>query len=451
MQSIFGTDGIRGEFEKEITFSLVYKVGYALGVNLKNNNPILIGRDTRISGEILLEAVTQGIIASGKEFSNIGICPTPAIPYLIKQEKFSSGIMISASHNPPKFNGIKIFDQDGKKITENFEQNIEAIIYKMKGKELIQKKDIAIKTNDYLLNKYVQSIIKTMGEDDLNGLKIILDTCHGSAATCAEKIFKKLGASVKVIHNELIGRKINLNCGSTCLDPIKKAVIENNADMGFSFDGDADRVIGVDSKGNVLDGDHILFLLGRDLMEKNLLTNNLIISTEMANLGFEKMWKEIGGSFYRTDVGDKFIYKEMQKQKSILGGEQSGHILSKINNFSGDGILTAIQISKLCKNKKTNLYTLLKGSFKPFPQKLTNVHLGDDSKFYNTKNKNHINQIIEKYKLDSTEDCRIYIRLSGTEPLLRILVEAQKPEKVQILSREITVKITEEIKQLMHL
>ena len=199
-----------------------------------------------------------------------------------------------------------------------------------------------------------------MGDEKLDGLKIILDTCYGSATTCAEKIFKTLGANVKVINQDKNGLKINLNCGSTFLNPIIKAVIENNADMGFSFDGDADRVIGVDSKGNILDGDHTLFLLGREMMKKKSLTNNLIITTKMANLGFENAWNKIGGKFYRTEVGDKFIYEEIQRQKAILGGEQSGHILSKINNFSGDGILTAIQISQLCKNKNISLHNLLK-------------------------------------------------------------------------------------------
>ena len=172
-------------------------------------------------------------------------------------------------------------------------------------------------------------------------MKIILDTCYGSATSCAENIFKKLGANVKVINNKMDGKKINLNCGSTCLEPLNKAIRENKAEMGFSFDGDADRVIGVDAKGNILDGDHILFLWGRELMEEKILTNNTIISSEMANLGFEKSWNNLGGILLRTEVGDKFIYEAIKKKQAVLGGEQSGHILSKINNYCGDGILTA--------------------------------------------------------------------------------------------------------------
>jgi len=295
MQSIFGTDGIRGRFNEEITYSLVYKLGYALGSTLEKNNPILIGRDTRISGDILLQAITQGINDSGQKFINLGICPTPAIPFLIKKEKLSSGVMISASHNPPEYNGIKIFDNNGQKITKSFENKIQKLIGEFNQYISVPTKEISLKTNKDLMDIYIQSLIQTLGGGNLSGLKIILDTCYGSATTCAKKIFQALGAEVRVINNSNNGLKINMNCGSTNLEPLKKALRENPADMGFSFDGDADRVIGIDSKGNVLDGDHILFLWGRELMEQKILTNNLLISTQMANLGFEKAWEKIGG------------------------------------------------------------------------------------------------------------------------------------------------------------
>ena len=191
----------------------------------------------------------------------------------------------------------------------------------------------------------------------------------------AQKIFQSLGADVRVINNSKNGSKINLNCGSTNLKPLKKALKETPADIGFSFDGDADRVIGVDSIGNVLDGDHILFLLGRELKEQKILKNNLLISTQMANLGFEKAWKKIGGILYRTDVGDKHVHDAITEKSAVLGGEQSGHILSKINNFSGDGILTALQISKYCKKKNITLNDWIKSSLEPFPQKLTSINL----------------------------------------------------------------------------
>ena len=450
MQPIFGTDGIRGRFNEEITFSLAYEVGYALGSNLENNNPILIGRDTRVSGEILLHAIAKGINASGKKFINVGICPTPAIPFLIKHEKFSSGIMISASHNPPEYNGIKIFNQNGQKINKNFENKIQTLIDKSNQNITVPLKEISLKENKELLDTYIKSLIQTMEDWDLSGMKIILDTCHGSATTCAKTIFQSLGADVRLINNSKNGLKINMNCGSTNLDPLKKALRDNPADMGFSFDGDADRVIGVDSLGNVLDGDHILFLWGRELKDQKILTNNLLISTQMANLGFEKAWNNIGGTLYRTDVGDKFVYDAIKEKNAVLGGEQSGHILSKINNFSGDGILTALQISKFCKKKNITLNDWLKSSFAPFPQKLTNINLDFDIKKINKINQRLIYQTIENFQTVYSDNCRIYIRPSGTEPLMRVLVEAKNQKTVHSLSNKIVNKLILEINKIIH-
>ena len=450
MRSIFGTDGIRGKFNEEITYSLAYKVGYALGLNLENNNPILIGRDTRISGNILLGAIAKGINASGKKFINLGICPTPAIPFLVKHEKFSSGIMISASHNPPEYNGIKIFDHNGQKITEIFEKKIQKLIEELNQNTSSPTEDIALKTNNELMEIYIQSLIKTMDGENLSGMKIILDACYGSATSCAKKIFQKLGADVKVINNSQNGLKINMNCGSTNLEPLKKALKDNPADMGFSFDGDADRVIGLDSIGNIMDGDHILFLWGRELLENKILTNNLIISTQMANLGFEKAWNKIGGNLFRTDVGDKFVYEAIKRKKAVLGGEQSGHILSKINNFSGDGILTALQISKYCKKKNITLNDWIKSSFEPYSQRLTNINLDFNIKNINQKTKIIINQTIKNYQEIYSDNCRIYIRPSGTEPLMRVLVEAKNLERVNSISREITNKLFLEIKKIVN-
>ncbi len=450
MQSIFGTDGIRGRFNKEITYSLAYKVGYALGSNLENNNPILIGRDTRISGDILLQAITKGINESGRKFINLGICPTPAIPFLIKKEKMSSGIMISASHNPPEYNGIKIFDHNGQKITKGVENKIQKLVEEQNQNQSVTKKEFSLKINKKLMDIYMQSLSHTIDGENLSGLKIILDTCYGSATICAKKIFQNLGADVRVINNSKNGLKINMNCGSTNLEPIKKALEENPADMGFSFDGDADRVIGLDSKGNVLDGDHILFLWGRELMEQKMLTNNLLISTQMANLGFEKAWNKIGGILYRTDVGDKYVHDAIKEKRAVLGGEQSGHILSKINNFSGDGILTALQIAKYCKKKNITLNDWFKSSFDPFPQKLTNINLDFNINKINPKTKILIDRTIETYQANNSDNFRVYIRPSGTEPLMRVLVEAKNQTKVNSLSSEITNKLSSEINKIMN-
>ena len=218
--------------------------------------------------------------------------------------------------------------------------------------------------------------------------------------------------------------------------------------MGFSFDGDADRVIGIDSKGNVLDGDHILFLWGRELMEQKILTNNLLISTQMANLGFEKAWEKIGGILYRTDVGDKHVHDSIKEKGAVLGGEQSGHILSKINNFSGDGILTALQISKFCKKKNINLNDWLKSSFEPYPQKLTNINLNFNINKLNSKDQILIDESIKNIQAIYSDNCRVYIRPSGTEPVMRVLVEAKHHNKVDSLSKEITNKLFLEIDKI---
>ena len=442
MQSIFGTDGIRGKFNEFLTYDLAKKIGYALGKNLKKESPIIIGRDPRESGSIILDAIKKGLNLANKNIIDIGICPTPAVPFLIKKLGCSSGIMISASHNPPEYNGIKIFDQDGKKLKRKHERNLDQTIQE---NNKIDQATIKIKNNikDHsLIGFYEESLINSIGNENLEGIKIILDTCHGSATSCAEKIFKKLGANTKVINSQADGLKINVKCGSTCLDPIKRAVEENSADIGFSFDGDADRVIGIDSEGNILDGDHILFLWGRELMLKKELRNNILISTSMANLGFENSWKELGGILYRTEVGDKFIYEEIIKKKACLGGEQSGHILSNINDFCGDGILTAIQISRYCKKKNITLKHWLKTSFYSYPQKLTNIALTCKM---NSSIVKSIDETIEKTLSYTSEPCRIFVRPSGTEPYLRVLVEAEN----RILVENCSLQIKKEIEKII--
>ena len=433
MQSIFGTDGIRGIFNKEITCELAQKVGYAFGCINNDTKKVLVGRDTRVSGDLLLEALSNGLNHSGKEVINIGICPTPAIPFLIKQFKIYSGIMISASHNPPEYNGIKIFDHFGNKLNRKKELEIESYLNKI-NPSLIVRNQNNIEEKFDLLEVYKQSLIESIGDNNFKGMKIILDTCHGSASVFAENVFKRLGANVYVINSNADGSKINVNCGSTCLDPLKKAIKEFNAEIGFSFDGDADRVIGIDSEENILDGDHILFLWGRELMREKILSRNLLITTVMSNLGFEKAWNELGGILIRTPVGDKFIHEEINKQKAELGGEQSGHILSKINNYSGDGVLTAIQIANLCKKKNLILRDLLKTSFRGFPQKLTNIELTSNDKNFKDLIEQHINKLIKEKLDDISEPCRIFARNSGTEPVLRILVEAESKNFVDNIS-----------------
>ncbi len=433
MNSIFGTDGIRGIFNQDITYDLAQKIGYSFGINNNNTQKVLIGRDTRVSGDILLEALSNGLNQSGKEVIDIGICPTPAIPFLIKHFKIYSGIMISASHNPPEYNGIKIFDHFGQKLNKTKEIEIESYLEKINPNLIFKRENKIIERFD-LLEIYKQSLIESIGDNNLNRMKIILDTCHGSASVFAESVFKELGAEVHTINSNIDGSKINVKCGSTCLDPLKKAINEFNAEIGFSFDGDADRVIGIDSEENILDGDHILFLWGRELMREKVLSRNILISTVMSNLGFEKAWNELGGILIRTPVGDRFIYEEINNQKADLGGEQSGHILSKINNYSGDGVLTAIQIANFCIKKNITLKNLLKTSFKGFPQKLINVQLTTNDKVLKDLIEDNMNKLIKEKLYNISEPCRIFARNSGTESVLRILVEAENKNLVEKIS-----------------
>ncbi len=433
MQSIFGTDGIRGIYKKEITYDLAQKIGYAFGSINNDAKKVLIGRDTRVSGDLLLEALSNGLNQSGKEVIDIGICPTPAIPFLIKKFKIYVGIMISASHNPPEYNGIKFFDHYGNKLNQEKEIEIESYLNKIKS-NLIFRKEKKVEQKFDLLEIYKQSLIDSIGNNNLNGMQIILDTCHGSASVFAENVFKRLGANVYVINSNVDGSKINVNCGSTCLDPLKKAIKEFNAEIGFSFDGDADRVIGIDSEENILDGDHILFLWGRELLKEKILSKNLLITTVMSNLGFEKAWNDLGGILIRTPVGDKFIHEAINKQKADLGGEQSGHILSKINNYSGDGVLTAIQIANFCRKRNITLKDLLKTSFKGFPQKLINIHLTSDNKEFKDLIEKNINKLIKEKLENLSEPCRIFARNSGTESVLRVLVEAEEESLVDHMS-----------------
>ena len=447
MQSIFGTDGIRGKFNDKLTSSLAKKVGYALGNTLIKEGSIVIGHDTRVSSKILLEAISSGLNSANKNVVDIGICPTPAIQFLVKKFNFSCGIMITASHNPPEYNGIKIFDENGKKLNKSKEKVLEQKINLIKNTNILKRLKNKNAQRFDLLETYENSLISSTGTENLEGLKIILDTCHGSATICAEKIFQRLGANVTVINNEPDGSKININCGSTHIKTLKKLILEGDYDMGFSFDGDADRVVGIDSSGNVLDGDHILFLFGKALLEEKKLSNNIIVSTVMTNLGFENSWEKLGGILIRTPVGDKFIYEELIKREADLGGEQSGHILLKRNNFIGDGLFTAILIAKHCKERDISLKTWLKSSFLAFPQKLTNIKLPNHIKELNLSTKKFISQMVEENEKKLMHPCRIFVRPSGTEAVLRILVEAENKKLVEFYSEKISAELEEFIKK----
>ena len=426
--TIFGTDGIRGEAGKVLTPELVLQIGYFYGISTETKGPVLIGQDSRNSSEMMVSALTAGLMAAGNDVWSIGLCSTPAVAHLIKEYGISGGLMVSASHNPPEDNGIKFFGADGNKISYEKQKLIEEGL--KKNKYIGGKSAESFERHD-LLTKYEDSLIKSIQGRSLKGVSIVLDLCWGSATACGEKVFKELGADLTIINGKPDGSKINVGCGSTNLEPLKKAVKEKQAQMGFAFDGDADRMMAIDERGRVMNGDHVLYLWGSALKAKNELPDTRLVATMMSNLGFEKAWTAKGGILDRTPVGDQHVQAAMIATKAGLGGEQSGHILSTINGLCGDGLLTSLQIASICNAQNLRLSEWLDQSFTAYPQKLINIPLIDSkNSSIGWENSELLKDELAKAKLAMGDEGRIYIRESGTEPLLRIMVESKQLEIV---------------------
>ena len=426
----FGTDGIRGTVGRDLTPQLMMHLGFLIGKTLNRNGPIIIGNDSRRSNSMLVSALTSGLNGAGKEVWQIGLCPTPAVSILVRNFQAAGGIMVSASHNPPEDNGIKIFDFNGIKINSKQQDLIES---RLKNNYL---EELSLQKNDYgncfyrseIIKHYSKEVMKSLPHKQLTGLNIILDLCWGSATICGAKMFKELGANLTVINGEANGDLINVNCGSTNLNQLRETVLKQQADMGFAFDGDADRMLAIDSQGRLIDGDHILYLWGQELAESNALPNKRLVGTVMSNLGLEKAWQAKGGVLERAPVGDQNVHAAMISKGATLGGEQSGHILAASNGFCGDGLFTALQIATICHSKKISLAKWRDQSFKPFPQKMINLTLPKGYDFLNTKDSEEINEVIYKAKKAMGKNGRILIRPSGTEPLIRIMVEAEEEQ-----------------------
>ncbi len=438
----FGTDGIRGKAETLFTAELLQKLGFFSDKVLPQKKPILIGQDSRLSSPKIVKELADGLMASGREVWLLGLCPTPAVPLLIKKYDAAGGFMISASHNPPEDNGIKIFDCNGEKLSSQKKKIIDKGLQE-KSHFSSHARNNCICRYD-LLKEYEKSLIQTIEIEDFKGTPIVLDLCWGSATACGESLFQSLGADVTSINSKANGKKINVNCGSTHLEEIQKAVLETKSEMGFAFDGDADRMIAIDGRGRVVDGDNILYLWGSALKEKNALPENRLVSTVMSNLGFEKAWIAKGGILERTPVGDQNVHKVMVEKKATLGGEQSGHILSTINGLSGDGFLTALQISNICKIKGLKLERLLDQSFKAYPQKLINVPISTRISDGSLSQSRKFQNSLKEAELQMGEEGRVFIRKSGTEPLLRVMVESIDESIVEFWSSKIS-KVASEV------
>ena len=428
MGKYFGTDGFRGEAGRVLTPEKAYRIGRYLGWYFaKEDRPaaILIGMDTRISGDMLESALTAGITASGGLVYPLSITTTPSVAYLVRSEEFDCGIMISASHNPFYDNGIKLINREGHKMEAEVEEAIEAYIDGC-GPEIPyasrEKIGSVVFFNDGV--RLYCEYLKNVPTVSFEGKKIVLDCANGSASVCADVIFRALGAETVVINDQCDGLNINVDCGSTHPEGLLKAVLDHGADMGFAFDGDADRCLAADEKGHLIDGDRILYICGKALSAKGELPENVIVSTVMSNIGFYKACAQAGLSSHKTAVGDKYVSEEMVRGGYALGGEQSGHIIFGKYATTGDGILTALMLLQTVIESGKKASELAE-EVRIYPQLLVNVRVTDKKA---AQENEAVQAMIAQKEKELGESGRILVRPSGTEPLIRVMAEAETSE-----------------------
>jgi len=429
---LFGTDGIRGKAGELLNAPLALQIGFWAGQILcqysQNPGLVIMGQDSRNSSNMLAMALSAGLTAAGLEVWHIGLCPTPCVAYLTSVSEAIGGIMISASHNPPEDNGIKFFGSDGTKLPSELQKQIESGIRGTAGFPFIHSNWGQHYHRPELIKEYQASLHSPLTSGHFQGMKIVLDLAWGAAVHTAPEAFQTMGAEIICLHDQPNGDRINVKCGSTHLHHLQQAVVENNADMGFAFDGDADRVLAVDSQGRSIDGDYILYFWGQSLSQAGLLPKNLIVTTVMANLGFERAWQKQGGQILRTKVGDQYVHAEMQRMGSMLGGEQSGHILCPHYAITGDGLMTALHLTTLVKNSGVSLAELVDQSFQTYPQLLRNVWVEDRDRRVNWQKCEPLVRAIEEAEIALADFGRVLVRASGTEPVIRVMVEAINAE-----------------------
>lgn len=438
MNKLFGTDGIRGVANiYPMDPKTILKIGKACATVFKNKGRprIIIGRDTRISGAMIENALVAGFTSMGTICIKAGILPTPGIAYLAKELNCEAGIIISASHNPMPDNGIKLIGSDGLKLLDELEEKIENYIEKEEMKKEITGSDIGyeeeIKNAKSLYMQFLKSTIKFK---NLKNLKIVIDCAHGATSLIAPELFKELGAEVIPINNTPNGMNINLNCGSLYPEVASKAVLEYNADMGLSFDGDGDRLIAIDEKGNVIDGDFIMLIWASYLKAKNMLKNNLLIITQMSNFGLEEALKELNINFIRTKVGDRYVIREMINRDAIIGGEQSGHIIFRDISNTGDGIVSALKLIEVLLEENKPL-SVLSNCMRRYPQILLNIKVRERVEFNKIP---EIKKAIAEGEERIAHNGRILVRYSGTELLARVMVEGNNQEEVVEIAKNIS-------------
>jgi phosphoglucosamine mutase len=446
MGRLFGTDGVRGVANEELTAELAYQLGkagaYVLTAETKHIPKILVGMDTRISGDMLESALVAGICSVGAHAVCLGIIPTPAVAYLTRYYGADAGIVISASHNPFEFNGIKFFNSNGYKLPDAIEDEIEDIIINRSCDiPCPTGKDVGTKSiKEDALDDYI-AFLKGTINCDLEGLKIAVDCANGASYKAAPITLFDLKAEVCVTCNEPDGTNINLNCGSTHLKNLKEFVKQSGADLGLAFDGDADRVLAVDENGNYIDGDMIMAIIGLYLKSKGELAGNTIVATVMSNMGFDIMAKKEGLNIAKTRVGDRYVLEEMLQKDYILGGEQSGHVIFLKHNTTGDGILTALQLLKVIKATGKKLSELA-SVVQVLPQVLKNAKVSNDKK-HDYLNDEVIASKCKELEEEFHGEGRVLIRPSGTEPLVRVMIEGKDQKYITDRAMEL-VNIIEE-------
>ena len=430
MARLFGTDGVRGVANTELTCDLAFKLGQA-AVAFKGKT-ILIGKDTRLSGDMLESAVAAGIMSMGGTALLAGIIPTPAIALLVRDLHCDGGIVISASHNPPEYNGIKIFDGQGFKLPDAMEDEIEAFVARggAAADELPagDAVGVALPVED-ACERYIAHAVDTVAREGIrfDGLRVALDVGHGASCMTSAEALRRLGAEVVAINEDFDGTDINVECGSTHLQPVRELVAQTGADIGLAHDGDADRVLFVDADGNEIDGDFILAICGSDLAARGKLVNSELVSTVMCNLGFTTAMREAGFQVAQTAVGDRYVLERMVADGAVLGGEQSGHIIFLEHNTTGDGLVTALQLLSVMKRTGRSLAELASVMTR-FPQVLVNVH---------SDHKAELDGCAPVWDaVRAAEDAlgdrgRVLVRTSGTEPLIRVMAEAETHEAAQ--------------------
>lgn len=422
MGKYFGTDGFRGEANKDLTVDHAFKIGRYLGwyYGRDHKAKVVIGKDTRRSSYMFEAALCAGLTASGADAYLLHVTSTPSVSYIARADDFDCGVMISASHNPYHDNGIKLINGDGEKMEESLLEGIEAYLDSSETLPYAQQDAIG-RTVDYAAgrNRYIGYLI-SLATRSYKNFKIGLDCANGSTWQMAKSVFDALGADTYVIANRPDGLNINVDCGSTHIGHLQQFVVENGLDVGFAFDGDADRCLAVDEKGNVINGDHIMYVCAKYMQEKNRLDGSKVVTTIMSNMGLYKALDQLGIGYEKTAVGDKYVAENMRQNGHIIGGEQSGHIIFGRYATTGDGLLTAIKVMECITESKQPLSVLASG-MTMYPQKLKNVVVTDKDE---TLNCQEVKAAVKKVEADLGDEGRVVLRKSGTEPLLRVMVEA---------------------------